>query len=189
MNASDLLKAGKLKEAVEPKKKEVKATPADHGKRLFLFELLAFAGDLDRAARQVDAINYGEMERDTALLAYRKLLDAEQARRRLFRDGLKPQFLAEPPEHVQHRLDAVNRLRENRPAEAAEARAKAAALCPPLQGQLNGKPFTLLRDCDDLFAQVLEVMSQGNYFWVPLEQIDLLASNPPRFPRDLLWLP
>ena len=42
MNASELYKAGKLQEAVDAQIKEVKASPADQSKRLFLFELLAF---------------------------------------------------------------------------------------------------------------------------------------------------
>src|SRR5262249_46344026 len=57
------------------------------------------------------------------------------------------------------------------------------------KGWLNGKPFTSLRDCDDLFGPVLEIMGHGSYFWVPLEQIDTLSLTAPRFPRDLLWLP
>ena len=84
MNVGDLFKAGKLSEAVDAQLKEVKAKPADHGQRLFLFELLAFAGDLDRAQRQIEAINYNDMELDAAVLAYRRLLDSERARRRLF---------------------------------------------------------------------------------------------------------
>src|SRR5262249_42996516 len=150
MNASELLQAGKLQEAIDAQLKEVKAHAADHGKRIFLFELLAFAGDLDRARRQIDAVKYDDLERDTAVLAYRKLLEAEQARRRLFSDGLQPQFLVAPPEHVRLRLDAVNRLREKRFAEAAEVLAKAAEATPAVQGLLNNKPFTTLRDCDDL---------------------------------------
>jgi type VI secretion system protein ImpE len=189
MNAADFYKAGKLQDAIDAQLKEVRANPADHGKRLFLFELLAFAGDLDRARRQIDAVNYGDMERDTQVLAYRKLLDAEQARRRLFSEGLTPQFLAPPPEHVHQRLEAVNRLRDGRPAEAAAALGRAAEATPVVKGQLNGKPFATLRDADDLFAGVLEVMAQGNYYWLPLEQIDSLTMNPPKVPRDLLWAP
>jgi type VI secretion system protein ImpE len=58
-----------------------------------------------------------------------------------------------------------------------------------VKGQLNATPFTSLRDCDDLFAGVLEVMAQGNYYWLPLEQVNVLAMNAPKFPRDLLWMP
>jgi type VI secretion system protein ImpE len=189
MNASDLFKAGQLQEAIDAQIKDVKANPADPSRRLFLFEMLAFAGDLEKARRQVDAVTYGQMELDVAVLAYRKLLDSEEKRRRLFRESLTPQFLKDPPDHVKLRLEAVNRLRENRPAEALETLNKAAEATPALQGQLNAKPFTSLRDCDDLFAGVLEVMAQGNYYWVPLEQIETLAMNPPKFPRDLLWIP
>jgi type VI secretion system protein ImpE len=178
-----------LQDAIAAQIQEVKTNPGDHARRLFLFEMLAFAGDLERARRQVDAINYGKMELDTAVLAYKKLLDSEDKRRRLFRDGVAPQFLTEPPEHVRLRLEAINRLREGRPGEAREILEKAAAATPAVQGQLNGKPFTSLRDCDDLFAGVLEVMNQGNYFWLPLEQVDSVAMNPPKFPRDLLWVP
>jgi len=189
MNASELLKAGKLQEAIDAQLKEVKANAADHARRRFLFELCAFAGDLDRARRQIDAISYGDMELDTAVLTYRKLLDAEDARRRLFRDGVKPQFLKDAPEHVNLRLDALNRLREKHPAEAAETLNRAAEASPAVRGELNDRPFASLRDCDDLFGPVLEVLGHGSYFWVPLEQIDSLAVTPPKFPRDLLWLP
>jgi len=150
---------------------------------------LCFQGDLDRARKQIEAINYNQMELDTSVQRYRRLVDAEQARRRLFSDGVSPKFLMDAPEHVRFRIEAVNRLRENRSAEAKEWVDKANAQSPPLQGQLNNKPFTSLRDCDDLLAGVLEVMSQDNYYWVPLEQVSGLAINPPRFPRDLLWIP
>jgi type VI secretion system protein ImpE len=42
---------------------------------------------------------------------------------------------------------------------------------------------------DDLFGTVLEVMAHGNYYWLPLEQVETLAMNAPQFPRDLLWIP
>jgi type VI secretion system protein ImpE len=188
MSAGDLYRAGKLQEAIDAQVQEVKANPADQARRLFLFELSAFAGDLDRAQRQIDALKFEEAELETAQLGYRKLLESERARRRLFAEGVQPQFLGDPPEHVGLRLEAVNRLRENRPAEAVELlnRANAAA---PVHGQLNGKPFDCLRDCDDLFGAVLEVMAHGNYFWVPLERVEALMMRPPRFPRDLLWVP
>jgi type VI secretion system protein ImpE len=189
MSASDLFKAGRLQEATDAQVKAVKADPADHGKRLFLFELLAFAGDLERARKQIDAVTYGQPELDTAVDRYRKALEAEQARRRVFREGIMPQFLVPPPEPVGKRLEAVNCLRGNQPAEAARLLAEADAAAPAVAGLLNGKPFASLRDCDDLFGPVLEVMAHGDYYWVPLQQVESLAMNPPKFPRDLLWVP
>jgi type VI secretion system protein ImpE len=189
MTATESFKAGHLQEAITAQIQEVKSHPADHAKRLFLFELLAFAGELDRAKRQIDAIEYDELELEAAALAYRKLIESEQARRKLFSKGLSPEFLLDPPEHLRLRLEAVNRLRENHPAEAAETLSRTTAAAPPVHGLLNNKRFESLRDCDDLFGTVLEVMSQGKYFWVPLEQIDSLSMNGPKFPRDLIWMP
>jgi type VI secretion system protein ImpE len=189
MSASESYRAGRLGEAVEAQIQEVKRAPADHARRLFLFELLAFAGEWDRARRQVEAVKYDQLELEVATNNYRKLLDAEQARRNLFEGGTRPQTFAEPPAHVGLRLEAVDRLREKNLAGAAELLARAQQASPALCGELNGKRFEGLRDCDDLFGGVLEVMAQGRYYWVPLEQVESVTLNAPRFPRDLIWTP
>jgi type VI secretion system protein ImpE len=189
MGAPESFQAGRLDEAIAAQIEDVKAHPADHNRRLFLFELAAFAGDLDRARRQIDAIRYDEPERDAAIAAYRKLLDSEAARRRLFSEGLAPSFLGDPPPHLHRRLEAVNLMRTGRFAQAAEVLARAEAEAAPVRGELNGRPFETLRDTDDLFSRVVEVMADGKYFWIALEDVAVMAMNPPRFPRDLLFVP
>jgi type VI secretion system protein ImpE len=189
MNASELFKAGKLSDAIVAQVQEVKAHPTDEGRRLFLFEMLAFEGDLGRARKQIEAIQYDEMERESARMAYRQLLDAEQSRRRVLRDGIMPQFFRQPPQHLYPRLEAINCLRAGRQAEAAALLALADEAVPEVKGTLNGNAFEGLRDCDDLFGPVLEVMAHGEYFWLPVEQVESLSACAPKFPRDLLWLP
>lgn len=189
MNATELYKAGRLGDAIAAQTQEVDAHPDNGGKRLFLVELLAFAGDLGGARRQMELIQFEDPTLEVAAASYRGLLDSEQARRDLFARGVSPGFFGEPAEHLRLRLDAVNRLREERPDEAAEALTRANEAMPAIAGRLNGQPFTSFRDADDLFAGVLEVMAHGRYFWVGLEQVRLVAMNPPRFPRDLLFIP
>jgi len=189
MNAGELFRAARLGEAIAAQIEEVRAHPLDQSKRLFLYELLAFAGDLERAGRQIDALEYDDNELQLAKLVYRKLLDAEQARRDVFTRGTAPGFLGTPSEHLRLRLEAVGRLRQQRPAEALEILERASELTRTVPGQLNGQPFQSLRDADDLFGGVLEVMAHGRYFWVGLDQVRLVAINPPRFPRDLLYIP
>ena len=189
MDAGELFRAGKLQEAVAAQLADVKAHPADRAKRLFLFELLAYSGDLERAKRQIDALSYEDLELQAAAADYRKVLDAEEARRKVFADGAQPKFLVDaPPEHVRLRVQALAQLRAGAASDAAESLAQAAEAAAPVSGKLNDKPFGDLRDCDDLFGPVLEVFAQGNYFWVPLETVDMIAILPPRFPRDLLWV-
>ncbi len=93
-----------------------------------------------------------------------------------------PHFFGDQPDHVHLRLEAVNRLRDKKPAEAAELLNKADGVVAPLPGELNGKPFRSLRDGDDLFSGVLEVMAHGIYYWVPLEYVSALFMKAPRFP-------
>lgn len=189
MDATQLFKAGNLQAALDAQVQAVKAAPADHGKRLFLFELAVFAGDLDRARRQIDALSYDDPELERARVTYLALLGAEDARRKLFRDGTQPGFLDTPPEHIACRLDALKLIRDGRPAEAAALLDKANLMAPPVSGTLNGKPFDGLRDADDLFGPVLEVFAQGRYLWVSAEQVGVAALNPPKVPRDLIWAP
>jgi type VI secretion system protein ImpE len=189
MNASEWFKQGRLREAIDAQLQEVKANPADNGRRLFLFELAAFAGDLERARRQIDAVQYSDPEQQLSVSNYRQLLDAEEKRQRLLRDGLQPQVLGESAEHVKLRLEAVNCLRDGRQAEAAELLTKANEGAGELKGTLNDKEFIGIRDADDLFGMVLEVVARGEYFWVALDQIDSLAMNAPTFPRDTIWQP
>jgi len=47
-------------------------------------------------------------------------LDSERRRRSLFKDGVPPDFVADPPPHLQMRLDALNALREQKQDAAVE---------------------------------------------------------------------
>ena len=183
MNATELYRAGRLREAIDAQVAEVKARPTDQGLRLFLFELLAFSGELDRARRQVDAVHHGQPDLDLATLGYRKLIDSEAARRRFFDEGVPPEVLGEETLAIRLRIEAAGQLRLGRPAEATALLEQADEATPPVHGTLNGKPFATLRDADDLFGGVLEVMAQGKYFWVALEQVVGLGMTAPRFSR------
>lgn len=189
MTATELYKAGRLREAVDEQVRQVKANPADQGLRLFLFELLAFAGELDRARRQIDALKFDAPDREAAAQVYRRLLDAEEARRKVFDEGTAPGFFGDPSAHLKLRVEAAGLLRLGRRAEADARLAEADDVTPPVRGTLNGKPFETLRDSDDLFSGVLEVMAQGRYYWVGLDQVVTVAMNPPAYPRDLLYAP
>jgi type VI secretion system protein ImpE len=188
MSASDLFKAGQLQAALDAQTAEVRSHPADQARRLFLFELLCFAGEIDRARKQLDVLNYDLPELQAAVHLYREVLDSEKQRRGLFA-GEGPQFFGEPPEHLTLRWKAAEALRHGRPTDAVSLLDHAQSVTPSVSGHLNGTPFEQLRDADDLLAGVLEVFHKGRYFWVPFEQITTLAVSEPKFPRDLLYAP
>lgn len=187
---SDLFRAGRLHLALDAQLAEVKAHPADAGRRLFLFELAVLAGDDARARRQLDALPAADSPAQAAAAdLYRLCLDAADRRRQLFAAGTRPELLQPAPEHVALRLDALDRFRAGHPDEGTALLAQADEAARPVAGALNGAPFADLRDGDDRFGPVLEVFARGKYLWVALEQIDAVTCNPPKYPRDLLWLP
>jgi type VI secretion system protein ImpE len=189
MNASDYFKAGQLQAALDAQLQEVKANPGDPNRRLFLFELCVFAGDLERAKRQIEVLHYDDPKLENAAGLYRLCLQAEQARRAFFAGGPPPVVIGDAPEHVNLRLEAWNALRSGQGTKAAQLLQQANDGAPALKGTVNGQAFEGLRDGDDLFGGVLEVFGQGRYYWLPLEHVDSIQSNSPQFPRDLFWLP
>jgi len=54
VKADELLRAGQLDEAIASLGVELRGNPADVQRRTFLFELLCFAGEHDRAEKQLD---------------------------------------------------------------------------------------------------------------------------------------
>jgi type VI secretion system protein ImpE len=100
MEAKQCFEAGNLAGAIEAVTAEVKARPTDTVRRTFLFELLCFAGEFDRAQKQLDAVGQVDSQSEWAVQVYTNILHAERARRRLFRDGLRPEFLLDPPAYV-----------------------------------------------------------------------------------------
>jgi type VI secretion system protein ImpE len=189
MTAEELLKAGNLSAAVEQLNQEVRSRPTDTQRRTFLFELLCFAGDYQRAARQLDVLAGHSAAADLGVQVYRHILAAEEARQQLFAQGLQPRFLGEPPPYVHWHLEAAHRLREGQPAEAKALLEQSEHARPHVTGQLAGKPFSDFHDCDDLLSPFLEVFIQANYVWLPFEQIKHLTIPLPKQLRDLLWTP
>lgn len=186
MTATELFRAGKLADAINAQIAAVKAKPGDAGIRTFLFELLLFAGDVDRAVKHLDAVRAETPELVAAAEAYRGIVAAEKVRRAVAAGTEQPMFFGEIPEHAKLRVEALKNPTDPAIAEKFAAADKAA---PDLVGSLNGKEFVGLRDADDLFGTVLEVFAQGKYFWVPFEQVASLTANPPKFPRDTIYLP
>jgi type VI secretion system protein ImpE len=93
MNATELFRAGKLKEAVQAVSAELRDHPDDAKRRTFLFELLCFAGDFDRAEKHLHLLSEGGPNKEMGALLYRGVLAAERARQETF---LKREYPAQP---------------------------------------------------------------------------------------------
>jgi len=96
MNAQELFKAGRLDEAVQGLATELRNDPTDVRRRTFLFELLCFMGELDRAEKQLDILSDISREAGMGTLIYRSAIQAERTRREMFDKKTFPQAVAEP---------------------------------------------------------------------------------------------
>jgi type VI secretion system protein ImpE len=84
MKAQELFKAGKLGEAVQALGAELRENPADAQRRTFLFELLCFAGEYQRAEKQLDVLASDGRAAELGALLYRAALHAERIRQSIF---------------------------------------------------------------------------------------------------------
>ena len=161
MDAQQLFKAGKLSEAIPALNAHLRDNPSDVRSRTFLFELLCFAGDFDRAEKQLIIIQE-ESSKDSMLgaLLYRAALAAERTRQEMFEKKSFP-----PPQPVN------------------------GSAPPAIRGKLNGKPFQSLSDADPRIGEKLEVFAGGDYLWISFADIASIQIEPPKKLRDLLWAP
>jgi type VI secretion system protein ImpE len=186
--AETLLDAGDLTGAIEAVTRDVRARPADATARMLLFELLLFAGEWERALKQLDAVARDDARSELGAQVYRNNIEALRARERLWAEGVEPHFLSEPPPEIDRHLAALAEWRAGRHAEARELLNEAAG-GSELMGRLDGREFVGWRDADDLVAPVLELIISDKYTWVPFTQIRRIELAPPRRLRDLVWCP
>jgi type VI secretion system protein ImpE len=103
-HATELYKAGKLDEAIQVLGAGLRDNPGDTQRRSFLFELLCFTGDYERAAKQLNILSDGGKEAELGALLYRGALIGERTRQEMFRDGTLPEG-GRPPRPVSGTLN------------------------------------------------------------------------------------
>ena len=186
--AADLLRAGKLADALTAAQAAVRKAPSDLNARVLMAELLIFSGNLERADVLLDAMSTLDPSTGIVVAEFRQLIRADMARRQLFRDGRVPELLSDATEAQRLQLAALVALRDNDMAGAAKNAAAAEEARPRVPGFHGDQAFDDFRDADDLLAGNFEVLTTtGKYFWIPAERVLSAEFHPPKRPRDLIW--
>ncbi|MCZ6837325.1 MAG: type VI secretion system accessory protein TagJ [Planctomycetota bacterium] len=189
MSAADLLREGKLDDALAVLKKEVSGDPADAKHRVFLFQLLCVNGDWERALTQLNVA--ADMDPATLAMAqmYRAALQAEVFRAEIFQGKRQPIVFGEPPEWIGLMIEAL-RLTATGEAKAGEQlREQALEQAPAIQGQIDDSPFEWIADADPRLGPILEAMVDGKYYWIPFDRIKEIRIEAPADLRDVIWMP
>ena len=84
MQAEEHLRAGRLTEAIQVQVERVRKDPLDTKARAFLFELLCFAGDYDRAEKHLDVLAQNGQRAEFGAFQYKAVLQAERSRQSFF---------------------------------------------------------------------------------------------------------
>ncbi len=182
------LDAGNLDAAMESALKVVKSNPTDSRARTFLFELSCFAGNWERAEKQLDVIGHQDVNATIGSLIFRQNIKAERDRLGLFSNGQKPEFMMPPPDYVIGLLAANNRIREGNLEKARELLDQVEESRPAFACQINGEESSDFRDYNDLTSCVFEVIVKDTYVWLPIEQVEKIEFMPPKSLRDLFWI-
>ena len=90
MIAKQLFEAGKVTEAIQALSSHLRDHPADVHSRTFLFELLCFAGEHDRAEKQLSVLAKGGQQAEMGAVLYYSALHGERTRLEIFRKQAFP---------------------------------------------------------------------------------------------------
>ena len=163
MNPQELYRAGRLSEAIKALGAELRDNPTDVCRRTFLFELLCFAGEYERADKQLEVLAQAGPQSEMGVLLYRSALYAERQRQDLFERGEFPSAQSS--------------------AQSEEDDS------PSRDGTANGKSFSYFSDADPRTGAKLEIFAAGNYLLLPLEHVASIEIPQPTKLRDLIWTP
>lgn len=189
MNADELLRAGRIDDALNTLQEQVRSQPGNADLRVFLFQLLAVMGQWSRAQKQLTVA--GELEAKALVMVqiYRAALDCEALRAEVFAGRVTPVLLGEPADWVALLVQALRLDGEGQAEAAARLRDQAFEAAPAVTGQANGEAFAWFADADPRLGPVLEVIVNGRYAWLPMQNLRSLKTEAPEDLRDLVWLP
>lgn len=189
MSAELMLRNGDLAGALSALQDTVRQDPSAAKHRIFLAQLLCVLGDWKRAVAQLKVS--AELDELAIPMAqtYREAILCEMYRETVFNGEREPLVFGEPQEWMALLLEATKTLASGKTKEAAGLRDKAFEAAPALSGTLNGQKFEWLADADTRLGPVFEMVINGRYFWVPMNQIAKLTLEEPTDLRDCVWMP
>lgn len=187
--ADTLLRDGDLAGARAALVQAVKKTPSDEQSRMFLFQLLAIAGEWDKAKSQLQALAQLSPEAQMLAVAYGQAIEAEAMRGAVFAGKAPARLLANADGWATGLAEALQLFAQGDREGGLAARDAAFDAAPDCAGTWNGARFEWLADCDSRFGPCLEAIVAGSYGLLPFDAIESIKSEGPVDLRDLVWYP
>jgi type VI secretion system protein ImpE len=186
MHPQELIKEGRLADALPALQSLVRSDPSNARYRVFLFQALCVAGEWNRALTQLNVAGELDAQALPMVQTYREAIQCEALRAEIFAGKRAPLIFGEPQDWIGLMVEAL-RLDAAEPAHAAALRARALEAAPAPCGSINGERFEWLMDADQRLGPVLEAVVNGRYFWIPFSRIERIEIDPPTDLRDTVW--
>jgi type VI secretion system protein ImpE len=185
--AEELLREGKIEEALAKLQDQVRNDPAKPELRMFLFQLLSVVGNWSRALTQLNVA--AELDGEKMLIAAicRPALESEAFRSAVFEGKKTPLVLGEPEQWVSLMIQANELLASGELLAAAKLREQAFDAAPAVSGKINGHDFAWLADADTRLGPILEAIIDYKYFWIPLTRVKAVRVEEPKALRNIVW--
>lgn len=189
MSTDELIRAGRLPEALAAAIENVRRAPADPTLRMLLCQVMTVMGQWERALTQWQVL--AETDSDAALLAKTcaALVRIEDERRAVFSGEKLPMVFGEPEAWAGGLLQAGKLAAGGNFAAARTLLEETLDQVPSVGGTLNGESFEWIADADSRLGPMLEAVLDGRYFWIPFHRIRSMLGGPPASLRDLVWTP
>jgi len=189
MDAEEALRQGEPDIALKQLQAQIRKTPGDAKLRVFLFQLLAVLGEWSKALGQLNVA--AELDAGTLAMAatYRDALQAEALREQVFAGRRDPTVLGEPQRWIALLFRALQADAGGDAEHAGGLRSEAFEAAPATAGRIDGDEFEWIADADMRLGPVLEAVLNGDYTWVPFQNIGRMVMEAPADLRDLVWTP
>lgn len=186
--ADDLLRQGDLDGARKALVEVVRSSPSDQEARMFLFQLLAVAGEWDKARTQLSLLAQLSAEAQMLSVAYGQAIEAEKQRARVFA-GEAEMVLLQHADWAVPLARSFGHFANGRTAEGDADRDAAFDAAPDMPGLFNDEEFDWIADADGRFGPSFEAIVNGAYGLVPFDTVESIKSDGPRDLRDTVWFP
>ncbi len=186
--ADDRLRAGDLDGARRALVEVVRRDPGNVPNRMFLFQLLAIAGEWDKAKAQLGSLAQLSPEAQMLSVVYGQAIEAERQREAVFAGTIRADIHG-GAEWAAPLAAALEAEAQGRTDEAERLREAGFDAAPDTPGQLNEIPFDWIADADPRFGPTLEAIIGGRYGWLPFASVTEIVCEGPRDLRDIVWYP
>lgn len=187
VDADQLLRNGDLDGARSALVETVRSNPGDARARMFLFQLLAVAGEWEKARTHLEALARLSPEAQMLATVYSMAIKAEAQRAAIFAGREK--MLVIRGAWAEGLADAIMHYANGRATEGQAARDTALDQAPDTPGELDGGRFDWITDADARFGPTFEVIIQGRYGLIAFSEIAGVESEGPKDLRDTVWYP